>query len=178
MSEAAALDLTTWLSDAETCARLGISPATLDREVKRGHLHPLHRPRPGNRPQRCFDPDEVQSRMAPPPVRALTPVQPVSSVGPQEMTLREPSRADETERMLARALDLLVEARKPPKPWATLDEAAGELGLTRGFLYRLVRSGALDAVRDRRIKVRREDLEDLDVSAELVKPVKKRRDRS
>jgi excisionase family DNA binding protein len=79
--------------------------------------------------------------------------------------------------MIARMLEMLIEQRKPPKPWATLEEAAEELGLSRRFVYRLVRSGSLDAIRDGKIKVRRQDLEDIDVTSELVKPAKPRRKR-
>lgn len=168
-------NLSFWLTDAEVCARLGVSVPTLDRYAKANRLHPAHDPdrRRGNRPIRVWDPDEVQSQVPAPPVRPLVPVRgPVPSVQSGAMPPREPEDAD---RVIARLVEMVVEGRRPPKPWIDLKEAAEDTGLSRGFLYRLIRKKKLDAVNDRKLKVRRVDVEDLDVDDELVKSPRRKR---
>ena len=61
-----------------------------------------------------------------------------------------------------------------PKPeWITLPEAAEHTGLSVGFLRRLITAGKLRAVRDRAIKVKRSDLDNLEGIAELATSAKK-----
>lgn len=171
---ATSMDLSKWINDAEVCAWLGISDRTLYREVKSGALHPQFRPRPGIKPERVFDPEEVRGRLPAPPMRVMPPVSPhAAGSATLPATIPPDAALADTDVIIARLLDMVAESQRPPKPWATLEEASAELGLSRAFLRRLVKSGALDAVRDRHVKVRREDLEDLDVSAELLKPGKK-----
>jgi excisionase family DNA binding protein len=168
MTASPKLDLSTWLSDEEACARLGCAPRTLDREMERGHLHPQYRQRAGKRAQRVWNPEEIQAHMRPGPMQLLRSNAVAPTAPPlAEMGLLPP---EATQAMIGRLVEMLVESRKPPKPWATLDEAAEELGLSRSFLHRLVKSGSLEAVKDRSIKVRRGDLETLDVSEQLIAP--------
>jgi hypothetical protein len=181
MTATTGLDLSNWLTDAEVCARLGISSRSLYREVEDKRLHPQFRKRERMRPQRVFDPEEVNARMAPAPMRVMPPVSPGTAELARPEHAGGPSLAAETihlrlaehEAVLAKVgrLIALAEAgREPPPIWTSLDQAAEVTGLSADLLRKLVRLEALDAVRDKRkLKVRREDLGDLDVRKVLVK---------
>lgn len=177
------LDLSSWLTDAEVCARLDISPRSLDRKAP--HLHPQHRPVPGRtRPERVWDPEKIAALMPAPPVQvtmdsprnlpiapAIAPVAPpMAELAQFNSGLMNPDQAAVVVGVL---LERLVEARKPPAPYIDLKTAAGETGLSKPFLRRLIEHRALPAVRDVAIKVHRGDLEELDVSSEMVKPAGK-----
>lgn len=174
-------DYSRWLPDAEVCARLGVSIPTLDRYAKTGRLHPAHdkNRRRGNRPIRVWDPDEVDAQMPAPPTRPLVPVPSATSapIAPREQQ-QSLVRTEDTDRVIARLVEMVVEERSP-KMWVSLEEAANRTGLSRGLLYHMVVTGALDGLRDRgdnrRIKVRSEDLEDLDVAQELIRAPKGKR---
>lgn len=176
------IDLSNWLTDAEVCARLGISQATLDRMVKRG-LTASKRPIAGRKPERVFAPEDIAARMPQPHANLITA--PVPSIPSPVTELRESAEGrnglmvpDQSLMMISHLVDRLIEAKREPPPYMTLKKASDETGLTRPLLRRLIAEGNLEAVRDVSIKVHRESLENLDLSSELVKPTKKRKART
>lgn len=164
-------DLSQWLTDAEACARLGgVSYKTLGRNKG---LHPQHRKVPGRtRKQRVWDPQEIEARIPPAPARSLQVVSdnPDSHVQTDPESILPMIPAQSQAAMIMQLLQMVSDASKPAIPWITLDEAGASLGLTRQFLRRMIRRKKLDGVQDDVIKVHRADLEQLDVSDELVKP--------
>ena len=177
------INLNTWLTDKEAAARLGVAPRTLDREIERGHLHPQRRPVPGRKPERVWDPEEIQSKMPAPPARVIPPSSTALAElsGPSNLPASLngngliPPEAQMA--IIARLVEMVADARQTPKPWITLTEASETTGLTRKLLRRLIANGSLEGIRDVAIKVHRESLETLDVSSEMVKPEKKSRAR-
>lgn len=173
MSSASQLpDLSQWLNDDEAAGRLGISVRTLERNKQ---LHPAHRPVAGRRPERCWNPEEIAAKVPPPMTRAM---QLVSTVPPSMSGMAESSNlpalpgsmgAEAMEAVIMRLVEMVAAASQSPKPWITLDEASDATGLSRKLLRRLIHNGQLQGVRDVSIKVHRGDLDQLDVSSELVK---------
>ena len=161
-------DLSTWLSREQTCAQLGISSRSLDTLVADQKLHPRRNGR-----AYVFDPQEVAARQKP----ANGLVIPPSQI-PQHAA-QAPQRTTEiaglpgisealVKPLIAELLGMVAESAKPPTLWTDLDTAATETGLSRRFLRRLIAGESLTAVKDGRIKVRRADLQELDVSEHLV----------
>lgn len=177
------LDLSTWLTDAEVCARLGVSQDTLDRLVKKG-LQAAKRPMPGRKPQRVFDPELIAARMPPAPAKVLTA--PIPAISAPSRELRESPHqnglvADQSMMMISHLIDVAVAARieiaarKEPEPdptFITLQRAAEITGLSVPRIRNIIDKDGLDGVYDKRrsIKVRREDLADMDFTSEQVKP--------
>ncbi len=177
------LDFSSYLSDAEVCGRLGISQDTLDRMVKKG-LRAYHRPIPGRRPQRCFDPDDIAARMPQTPAKVVT-----ETVSASAREMRESARelrqsqdgTDPSMMMIAHLIDVAVAARieiaahQEPDPdpmYITLARAAETTGLPVPQLRQVIDQEGLDAIHGKRraIMVRGDDLAIMDVSSLAVKP--------
>ena len=160
--------LEAWLTTAEVAARLGVSESTLDREVRAGRWQTRYRPREGRKPERVFAPHEVEAR-EPKPVTEVVRHEPVNASNSVSLTKSPestPSLAfpDPTPAILRFAA--LVAPAKPR--WLTLDQASEYTGLSRPFLVRLIRAGQLPAIRDRAIKVREADLDNIGNSVSLT----------
>lgn len=163
------------MNDAQVCEALKISPRELYRRVDAGKLHPHKRPRPGTKPERVFDPEEVDSLKPAPVAIALRPQEPIPPIPPDSAELAGlppltwPAVLDLVQNVVA---DLGV-AAAPETVYMRLKEASEVTGLSYKFLRRLVASGDLEAVKDVAIKVRRDALVDLNVQSALMKPAKK-----
>lgn len=162
-------DLSTWLTTAETCHRLGISPRTLDRLCRDGHA-PIRadRRRAGKKAQPVYDPADV-ARLA----TAADPiVMPRASTEERRLRLHAPNALGAITRgqllpaSLGAIQDLLrLAASAQPQPldaakpqWVTIPEACALTGLTDALIRRLVAREVLPAIRDRGWKIRRFDL--------------------
>jgi hypothetical protein len=172
------LDLSTWLNDEQTCAALGCSVATLDRRVKDEVLHPRHRQREGKRPERVFEPAEVAGLRPKPPQSVMTG--PIASQVPSIPSLAPalPEVPQDLVRpLIVELLGMVAGASKPPTLWTDLDTAAEETGLSRAFLRKMIVSQSLTAVKDGPLKVRRVDLQEMDVSEHIaeLKPLAPRK---
>jgi hypothetical protein len=159
------IDLSTWLTTSEVCARLGISERTLEREVYKGKWQSQRRPREGKKPERVFSPHEVAMR-EPPPVREVTPAnrQPnTDSVAKLPESLTSSPEWQAWHVLGPRLLDALVAQKPPATPalFCSLEEASEITGFTVWFLKRMVRAGKLRSNRGGprgALRVRREDL--------------------
>jgi excisionase family DNA binding protein len=168
-------DVSDRLTVEQACAKLGISRRTLDREIAAGHIHPK---REGKRS--VFDNAELDAWLAarkPAPAPFVLP--PAPTVAEMANLPAPPAGIPmgagiQPDLIIARLVEMVVESRKPPTTYVPLKEAADETGLSHKFLRRQVKNGNLPAIRDVSIKVHREDLADLDLSSELIKPPKKR----
>jgi hypothetical protein len=79
--------------------------------------------------------------------------------------------------LIVELLGMVAGASKPPTLWTDLDTAAEETGLSRAFLRRMIVSQSLTAVKDGPLKVRRVDLQEMDVSEHIaeLKPLAPRK---
>lgn len=168
------LDLSNWLNSADVQAALGISESTLDREVKAGRWQPRKRFRDGKKPERVFSPDEVYSRVQKPPTE-LVRQEPIPSIPSPVTELTEmppvswPAIIHLVESLIGTAVP------ESPKLWVKLKEASEITGLSVTGMRKLIDAGKMLAIKDRSIKVRREGLELLDVSALQMKPKRRKR---
>lgn len=167
--------LFTWLPKSEAAARLGISERTLDRLISAGKGPECrNRPRPGKKPEPVYNPADVDALVEAANKPAIFAAS--SPIGPASTTALAPAGGSSMPPGLATALrfiDQLATIAQRPRldppvpaatPWMTIDQAAAYTGLSVTFLRRLVRSGELPSVRDRSTKVRRTDLDNLDIS--------------
>lgn len=160
-------DLSTWYPKPEAARRMGISERTLDRRCESGSgPERRERPRPGLKPEPVYNPDDVE-RLATPkahvmPADVAIPVDERSPV-----PVARPSSPDLLPALLDRvgsAVESWLAETRPPVPpalYLTLPQASAYTGLTVALLRRLVKAGKLAAIRDRAVKVRRADLENL-----------------
>lgn len=155
-------DLSTWIPKAEAAARLGKSERTLDRMGDDGPERRL-RPREGLKPEVVFNPDDIEKMVAAQRSKAIAPTSPLAPASTQQLALRKdaPAIALEFQELFARGLEA---ARRGPGLWLNLAEASAYSGLSIALLRRLIRAGVLLAIRDRAVKVRRADLDNLDAS--------------
>lgn len=154
-------DLSSWLTKAETCERLGISPRTLDRRCEDGTGPQREdRPRTGKKPEAVYNPDDVERLSAPKP----------HVMAENSALMPRPVPAPQSSEVLPLLLDriaLAVERRAPepapipPALYLTLPQASAYTGLTMAFLRRLIKEGQLQAVRDVSLKMRKIDLDNL-----------------
>jgi excisionase family DNA binding protein len=166
------IDLSTWLSKPEAAARLGISERTLERMIDADKGPECRiRPRTGKRPEPVYNPQDVDAlAAAAAPKPAVNP-----PAGPANSRQLVPTGEDSMPSSLALGIELIEQlarianrarpepAPTPPALWLTIPEAAVYTGLSQAFLRRLARSGELPSVRDRKTKVRRADLDSLDI---------------
>jgi excisionase family DNA binding protein len=180
------IDLSTWYPKSEAAAVLRISERTLERMTTAGKGPECKlRQRAGRKPEPVYNPADVDALRAaaerPHVMSALSPI------GPRQPAVQEAGHQDgDIPQGLAIALGLmegllrmaqrpLLEAGRAPetaarahdKLWLTIDEAAKYSGLSGAFLRRCVQQGKLPAVRDRAVKVRRVDLDNLDLVSRL-----------
>lgn len=166
------IDLSAWMTKAEAAAILGCSERTLDRLTAAG-VGPERRlrPRQGAKPEPVYNPEDVE-RLAPAAAPAVVPYNgPVNGhAAPQLSNPAETGFA-----LLVSAMQTLADRVGPRRPLAaflTIKEASAYSGLSQAFLRRLVREGALPAVRDVAIKVRRADLDNL-ANFDTISPMAK-----
>lgn len=177
MNKANKLDLSKWLTKAETAAILGISERTLDRlgEQGKGPERRL-RPRPGKKPEPVYRPEDVQAMAAAQnkpmiiaPDSPLRTAPAAGSIAPRPPAQPPLGVAEFFALVDGIAQKVTAVLPRAEKLWLTLEEAAQVSGLSEAFLRRLVRTGNLPAVRDRAWKVRRSDLANIAPHAALAK---------
>jgi len=156
------MDLSHWLNDDQVMAQIGISARTLHRQVQAGQWHPQHRPRPGNRPERVFDPEELRDKLPQQPARVVPQSKAVQPISPPVAALAEPPISWPA---IISLVEHFVELHqtKPQALWVKLQEASQITGLSVTFLRRLTKRGKLESVKDRSIKVPRAALDQLDL---------------
>ena len=166
------IDLSTWLTNPEAAARMGISERTLDRRCAAGEgPERRNRPRPGLKPEVVNNPDDVERLATPKPHVMPDPDLPADwgSLVPRPQTTAvapRPSSADVLPALLDRVAGAvewwLAETRPAPLAlYLTLPQASAYTGLSVAFLRRLIRTGKLPVIRDRSLKARRLDLDNL-----------------
>ena len=145
-----------WFTKSQAAAFLQLSEKTVERLAAKGQIHRASRKRPGVRPQRVYDPDDLQkikdsqiprveivSKAEAPPPSALVP------------------RAD----LLPSLLQKLLPPSDLPlrdKLYLTIKEAARYAGLPQATIRRLIRAAKLPAVKAGGWRIKRSDLETLD----------------
>ena len=147
-----------WFTKSQAAAFLQLSEKTVERLAAKGQIHRASRKRPGVRPQRVYDPDDLQKIKD----SQIPRVEIVSQAeAPQQQPALVP-RAD--------LLPSLLQNLFPPsdflplrdKLFLTLKEAARFAGLPQATIRRLIHSAALPAVKAGGWRIKRSDLEQLD----------------
>lgn len=175
------LDLSTWLTEEDAAARLGVSERTLRRRCEDGTgPERQYRPVDGRKPEPVYRPDDVE-RLAPPRPAVFSERNPLlpqpHANGLPAPPLELPAGAGMTlagaiESAVLRAAEMIADRFPAPKPdalWLTIDQAAQYTGLSQTLIALLVRGGKLNAFRDHSIKVLRSDLDKLDSASVLSK---------
>lgn len=163
------IDLSGWLTTAEVCARLGIGERTLEREGRAGKWQSRMRNRPGKRPERVYDPQQVADREQKPPTELVRngPIAPaLPTIPPLATPLTLSSEWQAWHVLGPRLLDALVAQKPPATPtlFCSIDEAVQVTGLTRAYLKRLIAQRVLPSNRGGphgATRIRRGDLEEL-----------------
>lgn len=183
MAVTKSVDLSGWLSIDEVADKLGVSIRTIERQRDAGNWQTRLRPRPGAKPQEVFDPQQVEDRVPAPPtslVRELPP--PASAMGQSDVPTIPTAMAGLSESVtwaaLVAFLDVWIARQQPPVPepqvpWIRLQEASEITGLSKRCLRKIIRNGGLAAIDDMFIKVRRDQLESIDLTSALM-PVEKK----
>lgn len=154
------MDLSNWLTTAQTCAALQISPRTLDNRCKAGTgPERQNRPRVGLKPEAVYRPEDVErlSSSKPHVMAESSALVPRAGVVPVSEILAMIKAADQRPS---------EQSPRPPALYLTLPEASAYTGLTMGFLRRLIAAGKLQAIQDVFLKVRRSELDDIANPAE------------
>jgi len=172
-------DLSTWLPIADAAARLGVSTRTVERLAAAHRLEQRTRPQAGTPGVAVYSPESVaeeaaKRQQAPPPFV-------VGGNGNGAKDLTYPNRAagrdlhkftsapdDPIRQLFAAALRAVLSSPSPPvagtvaeTPWVDVPAAAAILGRSQAYVRRQIKGGRLKAERDRRLVVRRKDLEAL-----------------
>lgn len=171
-----AVDLSTWLTEAEAARHMNIGLRTLQRmyapaTIASGTIGPERRElrTQGKRPSWRYRPEDVE-RMAP---RRELVIASDSRLAP-----RPPAVPDAAMIAVLEAVNRLtaaVEATRPAPPaaqWLTIPQASEYSGISIAFLTRMIRARALSAIADRAIKVRRSDLDNLANSGDVARLAK------
>jgi hypothetical protein len=146
-----------WLTLAETVRAIGRSQSTVERLVGSGALKSKLEPRPGRKPERLYNADDVRRLAdghAPPNSRSLAVIKP-----PPE------SRLAVSKDTISAVRELMTEWRNDPqvpvvsKLWLTIDEAHAYSGRSRRRLLIWCREGKIVAVRDGGWRIKRTSLE-------------------
>ena len=145
-------DVGTWLTKAQTCEALQLSPKSIEKLAQEKELqHAMYRRPTGGQPIIVYNPDDV-TRIArqrnPGPTPFVLPPGAAATVGSQALTVGRvtPASGDGLHAFL-QALGADV-ARPEPKLFLTIEEAAAVTGLTRAYLLRAIEAGTLPAIRD------------------------------
>jgi excisionase family DNA binding protein len=159
------IDLSTWLTKPDAAARLAVCERTLDRMCDRGEgPERRNRPRKGLKPEVVYNPADIDRLAAIPP--HVMPPQNTS------VATRPPApSADVLTLVLDRIAGAVENRLSTPLPspvplYLTLPQASAYTGLSMAFLRRLIRDGNLPALRDRSLKVRRLDLDTVNLLPE------------
>jgi excisionase family DNA binding protein len=166
------IDLSAWLTKAETCQRLGIAERTLDRWVEENRIERRARPAAGRRPVPVHNPQDIAKlETREPAVEIEKPISPsISSPLSQIATPggEIPLTAGMLVAFVAQLARLVEQAIAEPEParyrvrhWMTIAEAADYCGLSQACLRRMVRERQIDGFRDGATKVRKSDLDAL-----------------
>jgi excisionase family DNA binding protein len=173
------VDLSSWYPQSEAAELLGVSEKTLERMVKKGTGPECQkRRRPGRKPENVYNPGDVDALVA---AAGRTVFSASSRIGmPAAVATRQPDGIPPAlaavlglfEKLAGMAVRSRQELAAPAGAiWLTIPQAAAVSGLSQPFLRRCVKRGELRAVRDRAVKVRRADLDNLDNVSELSRSV-------
>jgi excisionase family DNA binding protein len=162
------LNLSDWPSETEAARQLGVSWRTLIRRCEAGELERQMRPRPGKKPEPVINPRDVERLLAKKPMVMRSDM--VPSPAPGQETAVVPVFAAVLDR-LAGVLEKFAPAarRAPASDWMTPAEAGRYVGLSEGLIRRLIRTGKLPFLREKRgFVVARVHLDNLDALAGLA----------
>lgn len=155
-----------WPTESAAAALLGTSVKTIARYARQGKIERRKRPVAGRKPENVCNPRDLERLL--PAAHVMVPEEPPPQT---EALARRPPQNGMAGEFLAfiRTIATAVSAdgqtvqTKTARVWLSLDEAAEHSGLSRGFLLRLVREGAIDANRGGphgALRLRRVSLED------------------
>jgi excisionase family DNA binding protein len=164
------IDLSGWMNADQVCTSLGIAPRTLDREVAANRWQTRLRQRPGKRPERVFDPEEVAGRLPSPPTQ-LVHVPPIPPMSPPVAQLAQSQEPPISRMEIAAMMQAMLASLQPEeKPThVRIKEASRITGFSVTFIRRAIRDGRLPSVKDGGFKMRRETLETFDPTAPAPK---------
>jgi transposase-like protein len=152
-------DLSSWVPQAEAAERLGVSEKTLVRWAQDKKLQRGDRPREGKKPEPVYHPSDVERLEA----ERAAPFIACGSTEPAGL-----ARIPQTNGVVAHLVAVIAQALErvsPPTyrgPWMTLKQASVHSGLSRALLRRAIDTGSLPFIRDRALKVRACDVDNLD----------------
>jgi hypothetical protein len=154
------MNLVEWYSEERTATALGVSTRTVRRMAQDGTLRRAWRPVKGRKPEAAYHPEDVEK--AAQTMRRPTPVEDTQPPRP------EPTQAIATRpgipEVLERFGEIMQRGKQTPPLWLTIEAASEYSGLSQALIHRLVISGQLAAIGDAAIKVRRTDLDQLDLA--------------
>jgi len=173
-------DLSDWLPIADAAQRIGCSTRTIERLARARKLEQRLRPQAGSPAVAVYNPDDVarlasERRPAPAPFvlgAGQTPAHGNGNGRGADLAKRHFGNAvsgDELIRGLAVLLSRAIQSPPSPPlsasvaetPWVDIPTAAALLGRSQAYVRRQIAAGTLHAERDRRLVVRRKDLETL-----------------
>jgi predicted DNA-binding transcriptional regulator AlpA len=120
-----------WLTLAETVQKLGKSQSTIERWVGNGALRSKQEPRQGRKPERLYsaaDIERLASQVQQANTRSIALAKP-----PSQLTIAPDA--------ISALRDVMMEWRKPPKLWLSLEEAAAYSGLSESHIIGCVDTG-------------------------------------
>ena len=161
-----------WLSKAEAARRLQVSEKTIDRMADRQQIERRMRQRPGRKAEPVFDPEAVDSLASERTPATVAPA-PAALARQADPRSAAPRRVDHPVAAIAEALAAAIAQTitpRPPAAWLTIAEASRHTGLSKSLLKRLAHSGRVRAIRDRGLKLFRDDLHNPDTIATVSKP--------
>jgi excisionase family DNA binding protein len=158
-------DYSTWLSKQAAADAIGVSTKTIEKFVKNGVLDQATWRRPsGGMPIAVYDPDDVV-RLA----HARQPARPYVVPGGRGMSAPPTEALARLDDELGISREVFIQAVRAftahteaaVKPILTLKEAAKVSGWSQAFLRRAIKEGRLPAEKDRGLRIRRRDLDQL-----------------
>ncbi len=150
-----------WVTKQQAAAALGVTTKTIERLAQEKKIQQGRWQAPGGGPVRAvYHPDDIdrlaRQRQQPAPGPFVIPAEP-------EALVERAAPPDEMLRLLwAAALRAVTEMSQTSETlFVTIEQAALVAGVSRAYLRRAIQAGTLPAVKDRRWRIRRRDLQTL-----------------
>ena len=152
-------DLADWKTKAEAAAILECSEKTIERMVGRKEIERRDRRIPGRKPLPVYNPKDIEKALQ---KTAAVEAFPVQGQGNGNALVKRKRGVGD----LHELIEHFAPRERPrvalnEKLYLSLDEAVELSGLSRAFLLRQIKSGGLEAIKDRGWKIRRSELEKL-----------------
>ena len=147
-----------WFTKSQAAAFLKLSEKTVERLAAKGQIHRASRKRPGVRPQRVYDPDDLQKIKD-------SQVASVEIVSQAEAPQQQPALVPRVDLLPSLLQNLFPAPDLIPlrhKLFLTLKEAARFAGLPQATIRRLIHAAKLPAVKAGGWRIKRSDLEQID----------------